>query len=40
MQTKIPGVVPAIHVFALFRLLELSAGLCPNSHAVSEVAYA
>jgi hypothetical protein len=40
MQTKIPVVIPAIQVFALFRLLELSAGLCPNSPVVSEVAYA
>jgi hypothetical protein len=38
MQTKIPVVIPAIQVFALFQLLELSAGLCPSSHAVSEVA--
>jgi hypothetical protein len=38
MQTKIPGIVPAIHLFALFQLLEFFAGLCPSSRAVSEVA--
>jgi hypothetical protein len=31
MQTKIPGVIPAIHVFALFQPLELPVGLCPSS---------
>jgi hypothetical protein len=42
MQTKmkIPVVIPVVQLFALFRLLELSAGLCPSSPVVSEVAYA
>jgi hypothetical protein len=31
MRPKIPVVVPAIHVFALFQPLELSVGLCPKS---------
>jgi hypothetical protein len=40
MQTKIPVVVPQFMCLPYFPLLELSAGLCPNPHAVSEVAYA
>jgi len=31
MQTKIPGVVPAIHVFALFQPLKIPVGLCASS---------
>lgn len=30
MQIKAPVVIPAIHVFALFRSLELPVGPCPG----------